>query len=267
MQIDLGLAGKVAIVTGGSAGIGRACATELAREGVRVAITGRNLDRLKQAAEEITRETGSEVLPVQGDMSVDVDIKRCVQTAADHFGPIDILINNAASFASTQSVQLSKEAWEGHFNVKVMGYLRMMRETIPHMLRGGQGGRIVNIAGIAARQSFGGGETAGGTNAAVVNLSKGVAEQFANQHILVNAIHPGATRTERHQMNLRSRSEAQHVSLDEAERATIADIPIGRMIEPQEVAYLAVFLCSNQANATTGTAMAADGGQSRAVSY
>ena len=267
MNIDLGLAGNVAIVTGGSAGIGRACATELAREGVKVAITGRDLDRLKQAAEEITRTTGSEVLPIQADMNVEADIKRSVQTAADHFGRVDILVNNAASFPSTQSVQLSKEAWEGHFNVKVMGYLRMMREVVPHMLRGGRGGRIVNIAGIAARQSFGGGETAGGVNASVVNMTKGVAEQYQNQHILVNAIHPGATRTERHQLNLQSRSEAQHISLEDAERATVAEIPIGRMIEPEDVAYLAVFLCSNQANATTGGAIAVDGGQTRAVSY
>lgn len=267
MDLNLGLRGKVAIVTGGSRGIGRACATELAREGVKVAIIGRGLDELRKAADEITKTTGSEVLPIQGDMSVEADIKRCVQTAADHFGRIDILVNNAANFPATQSVQLSKEAWEGHFNVKVMGYLRMMREVVPHMVRGRNGGRIVNIAGIAARQSFSGGETAGGVNASVVNLTKGVAEQYQKHHILVNAIHPGATRTERHQMNLQSRSEAQHISLAEAERATVADIPIGRMIEPEDVAYLAVFLCSNQANATTGGAMAVDGGQTRAVSY
>jgi NAD(P)-dependent dehydrogenase (short-subunit alcohol dehydrogenase family) len=143
----------------------------------------------------------------------------------------------------------------------------MMRAVVPHMVRQGNGGRIVNIAGIAARQSFGGGETAGGVNAAVVNLTKGVAEQFQRHRILVNAIHPGATRTERHQMNLQSKSAAEGISLEEAERATVADIPLGRMIEPEEVAYLAVFLCSNQANATTGGAMAVDGGQTRAVSY
>ncbi len=267
MDIEMGLKGKVAIVTGGSRGIGKASALELAREGVKVAMCARGLPALQEAASEIQRETGTEVLPVRADVTVYDDIKNLVKTTADRFGKIDILVNSAVNFPVGTDHMLSEEAWANHINVKVMAYIRSMREVIPHMVKQGTGGRIVNIAGLGVRQAIGTEATSGATSAAVVNITKAVADAHAKDNILVNAIHPGPTRTQRHQMNMNYRSQTEKISLQEAERRTVATIPIGRIIEPEEVAYLVVFLCSSMARTVTGQTIAVDGGTARGVFY
>ena len=265
--MDLGIAGKNALITGGSRGIGRATAWALAREGVNVAICARQLDRLQEVANEIRTATGVQVLAVQADMSVPEDIAGLVARVQRDLGRIDILVNNGVSFSVGK---LMDEDWLHHFNVKVHGYRRAMEAVIPGMQAVGWG-RIINVAGVAARQSgFGGainGNTAGATNAAIANISKGIADAVAKFGITVNVVHPGATDTDRHQINIRRAQEVQGVSLEEAERNTVAGIPLGRMIQPEEVANMIAFYASDCAAAITGQAIAVDGGSVRGITY
>jgi len=263
--MELGLRDKAVLITGGSQGIGRACAIAFAREGARVAICARGIDALEQTAGEI-RALGTEVMAETADVSVVADIDRFVAAAAQRFGGLDVLVNNAVSFAVGGFGELPDEAWQHHFNVKLMGYVRGTRAALPHLRRSGRG-RIVNVAGIAARHVSGPGMTAGAVNAAIVNFSKALADQVAADGILVNAVHPGATRTHRHEIILDRLMQDHAIDREEAERRSVANIPIGRVIEPQDVASLIVFLASEPAAAITGQTIAVDGGAARGVFY
>src|SRR5437867_355574 len=144
--MDLGINGKVAIVTGGSQGIGKAMATHMAAEGVRTVIGARALQNLQRAAAEIESKTKAQVLPVQADVA-DLDaVKKLVASTVDTFGGVDILVNNAAGSGSGPLLELTDEDWLHHLNVKLVGYVRCAREVIPHMKKQ-RWGRIVNIGG------------------------------------------------------------------------------------------------------------------------
>ncbi|MBI2166297.1 MAG: SDR family oxidoreductase [Chloroflexi bacterium] len=264
--MDLGLRDRVAIVTGGSKGIGRAIAFGLAREGARVAICARGAEALEATVEEVQKATDAQVLSVQADMGRLEDIRRLVSTTVQHFGSLDILVNNAVSFPIGTFAELPDEAWQHHLNVKLLGYVRCARESVPHMQQH-RWGRIVNIAGSAARQSGMIGMTAGPINAAVVNFTKALSDQVASYNITVNAIHPGATHTDRHRMNITRRARELNISLEEAEHQTIQGIPIGRLIEPEDIANMVLFLASEKASAITGQAIGVDGGAMRGVFY
>ena len=265
--MDLGIAGKNALITGGSRGIGRATAWALAREGVNVAICARQLDRLEEVANEIRSATGVKVVAVQADMSVKEDIAGLVAKVKAELGSIDILVNNGVSF---NVGTLTDDDWLHHFNVKVHGYRRAMEAVLPGMIEAGWG-RVINVAGLAARASIMGqainGSTAGATNSAIVNISKGVSDAVANSGVTVNVVHPGATDTDRHQINIARAQEVRGISHEEAEAATVAGIPIGRMIQPEEVAAMIAFYCSQQASAITGQTIGVDGGSVRGVTY
>ena len=150
--MELGLQGKVAIVTGGSKGIGRATALALAQEGADVAICARGVEALEEAAGEIHSRTGRRVVSVRADMTAPEDIQNLVASTITDLGGVDILVNNAVNSVAAPFMELPDDAWLNHINVKVMGYVRCAREVIPHMqLRGG--GRIINIGGMAARSA------------------------------------------------------------------------------------------------------------------
>ena len=264
--MELGLTGKVALITGGSVGIGKATALALAQEGARVAICARGKEQLEQTAQEITAATGNEALPVVADMTQLSDIQRLVATTADVLGGIDILVNNAVNSVPGRFMELPDEAWVNHITVKILGYVRCAREAIPHMQRRG-GGRIINIGGMAARQVGHLTNTNGVTNASVANITKNLADQVAADHILVNCVHPGATRTPRQTRILERRAQDMGASVEAAEQATVSSIPIGRMIESEDIASLILFLVSAQASAITGQVIAVDGGAGRGMFY
>ena len=263
--MDLGLKDKVAIVTGGSKGIGRAVALALAREGVHISLTARGLEALNATAEDV-RKCDVRVLVLQGDMGQPEDVRRVVTNTVEEFGHIDILVNNAASFPIGSFTELPDEAWLGHFNVKFFGYMRCIREVLPHMERQAWG-RIINIAGSAARESGMVAMSSGPVNAAIVNFTKALAGQVARHNITVNSVHPGATRTDRHMMNTRRRMQDLNISFEEAEEQVIAGIPIGRLIQPEDISHLVLFLASETSSAITGQAMAVDGGAIKGVFY
>ncbi|HYY16835.1 MAG TPA: SDR family oxidoreductase [Gammaproteobacteria bacterium] len=264
--MQLGLSGKVAIITGGSMGIGKATALALAQEGAHVAICARGLEALQKAASEIQALTGGKVLPIRADMTILEDIKRLVSTTAQELGGVDILVNNAVNSVPGTFLELPDEAWLNHIHVKIMGYVRCAREAIPHMMRRG-GGRIINIGGMAARQVGHLTTSNGVTNASVANITKNLADQVAPHHILVNCIHPGTTRTPRQTILLERQARDLGVSLEHAEREAVRSIPIGRMVEPEDIADLILFLVSERAGAITGQVMAVDGGAGRGMFY
>ena len=264
--MDLGLEGKIAIVTGGSKGIGRATAMALAREGVDVSICARGVEELEDAAADIRAQTGRRALAVRADTGEPDDIKNLVATTAAELGGIDILINNAVNSTAAPFMELADEDWLNHINVKVMGYVRCARECIPHMRQRG-GGRIINIGGMAARYSNPITNSNGVTNASVSNMAKNLADQVAADGILVNCIHPGTTRTPRQDMIIERQARDAGITFAEAEARAVAGIPIGRMVEPDDIADLILFLVSHRATAITGQTIAVEGGAVRAINY
>ena len=264
--MELGLSGKISIVTGGSKGIGRTTALALAQEGSDVAICARGMEDLEAAATEIRAQTGRKVLAVRADMSDPDDIKNLVSSTVAELGGVDILINNAVNSVAAPFMELADEDWLNHINVKVMGYVRCARAAIPHMISRG-GGRIINIGGMAARSANSLTNSNGVTNSAVSNIAKNLSDQVAKDGILVNCIHPGTTRTPRMDMMLNRQARDANVSVEEAERQAVAGIPIGRMVEPEDIADLVLFLVSARASAITGQTIAVEGGAGRGIHY
>ena len=264
--MDLGLEGKIAIVTGGSKGIGRATALALAQEGVDVAICARGVEELEDAAADIRARTGRRALAVRADTGEPTDIQNLVAATVGELGGVDILINNAVNSTAAPFMELADADWLNHINVKIMGYVRCAREVIPHMRQRG-GGRIINIGGMAARYSNPLTNSNGVTNASVSNIAKNLADQVAGDGILVNCIHPGTTRTPRQAMLLERQARDANITVEQAEARAVANIPIGRMVEPEDIADLILFMVSDRAGAITGQTIAVEGGAVRAINY
>ena len=247
--MDLELDGKTAIVTGGSRGIGKAIARELAREGVDLAIAARNRETLEASASELAEETGRRFVPITVDTGDAGSVRAMAREAASALGRIDILVNCAARPGGpTEALgDVTDELFWEHMNVKVMGYLRCAREVAPYMREQGWG-RIINISGLAARGS---GSTIGSMrNVAVAAMTKNLADELGPDGINVTVVHPGATRTKR-------------TPSDAADPVN----SVRRLIDAREIAYVVTFLASPKSIAITGDAIAAGGGVGRAIHY
>ncbi len=262
--MDLGLNGKVGLVTGGSKGIGKAIARGLAREGAKVAICARNKAPLEQAAQEIARETGSEVLPVPGDLTQPEDVQRIVDTTARHFGRIDILVNNAGAAPGGEILTLTDEDWQLALQLKFMGYVRCTKAVLPHMLKQG-GGRIVNIVGNDGVKPMGIELSPSAANAADLAMTVALAEQYGRHNICVNAINPGPVATERWGQLISGIAQMRGISVEEAQRRAERSIPLGRICTPEEVTNVAVFVASERASFMNGALITLDGGQRKAL--
>jgi NAD(P)-dependent dehydrogenase (short-subunit alcohol dehydrogenase family) len=266
--VDLKLAGKTAIVTGGSRGIGKAVARELSSEGVRVAIVAREAAALEAAATEIAAETGAQVTAIAADTGSDSSVKTMVASALQVLGGIDILVNAAGQPGGQAPPPKLAEiddtvAWPD-LNVKVLGYLRCIREVAPYMAGRG-GGRIVNISGLAARST---GSTVGSMrNVAVAALTKNVADELAADHITAVVVHPGTTRTERTPSVIEALSKRRGITPEEVIAQMNSANLLGRLVDVQEVAWVVTFLCSPRAVAINGDAIAVGGGIRGAIHY
>ncbi|HET8533656.1 MAG TPA: SDR family oxidoreductase [Methylomirabilota bacterium] len=272
--MDLGLRGKHAIVTGGSLGIGKAIARELAREGVDVAIVARTKDRLEAAARDLAAETGRRVIPLAADVTSRAQVDAMVAQAAAELGGLHILVNSGSppggSATATGPIEtVVDEDLLRDFDVKYVGALRCARAAIPFMKQQGWG-RIINISGTNARNA--GNLSGGARNTSLVHLTKTLAVQLGRHGITVNCIHPGITRTERTPRLLAARGAELGIAPEDVEKRDFADDSprgnaIGRMVDAAEIAYLAVFLASDKAWAVSGELVVATGGAGRSVYY
>ena len=263
--MDFGLRGRVALITGGSRGIGRAIALTLAKQGVNIAFCGRTRETLDQSAAEI-RGLGVEAWPIEADVSRLEDIQNFVRESEAAAGRIDILVNNAVTSLSAPFDEQTDENWRYHIDVKLRAYIRCAREVLPYMRARGWG-RIVNIGGMTARITAPLRVTNGIVNAGVANFTKQFSGYVAAHNITVNCVHPGATVTERMQAGFARRARDAKVSLDEIKRQSVAEIPLGRLIEPKDIAATALFFCSPLADIVTGQCIAVDGGSASSVNY
>jgi NAD(P)-dependent dehydrogenase (short-subunit alcohol dehydrogenase family) len=272
--MDTGLKGRTAIVAGGSRGIGKAIAWGLAREGVDMAITSRNLESLSRTAAEIAAETGRKVIPLVCDVTDRAAVDAMVEDAVAALGGLNILVNSASLPGGSPNAvgrieTIVDEDFLNDFDTKYMGALRCARAAIPHMKVAGWG-RIINISGGNARTP--GNLSGGARNTSLVHFTRTLALQLGRDGITVNCIHPGMTRTERTAGVLAARAEKDGVTPAEIEaRDYAAGAPrtnaLGRMVEASEVADVAVFLASSQACAMTGELLNPNGGAGNAVYY
>ena len=263
--MDLELQGRVATITGGGRGIGKAVALALADHGASVGICGRTAETLNATAEEI-RAKGVEAWPIVVDVRVLENIQAFISQVAASAGRLDIHINNAVSSVRAPMNEQTDELWRNHLDVKLMAYIRSAREVLPHMQKNGWG-RIVNIGGITARISASHRVTNGVINAGVANFTKSFADFIARDKITVNCVHPGTTVTDRMMEGFERYARDAGVSVEEMERQKAQEIPMGEFTQPEDIANAVLFFCSPMARMVTGQAIAVDGGISDAINY
>jgi NAD(P)-dependent dehydrogenase (short-subunit alcohol dehydrogenase family) len=262
--MDLGLQGRVALITGGSKGIGQASALGLAREGADIAICARGQELLERVATEMAQQTGRRVLPVVADMNREEDAQRFIQTAVQHFGRLDILVNCAGSSPGGTLKNLTEHDWMVSLNLKFMGYVRTAKVAIPYMQER-RWGRIVNVIGNDGIKPIYFELTPGAANAAGINFTLAIAEELAPYGITVNAVNPGPVDTERWWGLVQTMAREKGISEDEASLRAIRSIPIGRLCTAEEVANMVVFLASERASFVTGASISLDGAQRKAI--
>ena len=262
--MDLELTGKTALVTGGSKGIGKAVARTLAREGVRVVICARDVTSLAAAAKEIGTGARGEVVPIAADLSRADEVQRVAEDTAGRLGRIDILVNNAGAIRGGDFMKIPDEQWMGDWSLKLLGYIRMARAVIPQMQAQG-GGRICNVVGAAARNPQATYLPGGAANAALINFTKGLADLGAPSRILVTAVSPAATRTERWDTLMAQQAAAAGKSVETFQADQEKTYPLGRIATPDDIADLVTFLVSARASFITGVCVTVDGGATRGV--
>jgi NAD(P)-dependent dehydrogenase (short-subunit alcohol dehydrogenase family) len=266
--MDLELRGKRAIVTGGGAGIGRAIATELSREGAEVAITGRRPQVLREAAALIKAETGKAVLPVAADTGSDESVRAMVSEVILSFAGVDILANvaseNPAQPGGPGYVHATDEQFLRQLNVKVLGYLRTTRAVAPYLVEQ-RWGRIINVSGIGVRRT--GPVINSVRNAGVTALSKSLADELGPYGINVTVLYPGHTLSDSFEGRLAA--EAAERGMDLADYLATIDTgtAIGRFVQPEEIGWVAAFLASPKSITISGDVITVGGGFLGATYY
>jgi 3-oxoacyl-[acyl-carrier protein] reductase len=254
--MDLGLEGKVCVVTGASRGIGLATAKRLCAEGARVLFVARSADAVQRAAD----GCGGEWIAV--DVTAPDAADRVVATCAEQMGGIDVLVNNAGTSFARPLGDLTDDDWQGQWNLHVMAPMRLMRCAAPRMAKAG-GGRIVNVTSSSGKRPSLTNAAYSVSKAAQLSLSRVFADTYAKDNVLVNAVAPGPVSSELWTGDgglADQAAEAKGISREEALDAQAEKVPIGRFAEPDEIADVIAFLCSERSSTVTGAAWSADGG-------
>jgi 3-oxoacyl-[acyl-carrier protein] reductase len=244
--------------------MGRATALGFSREGAMVGICARGEAALNEAAEMIRRESGGEVMTMVADMSKAVDIKRFVNDSAQHFGRLDIIVNNAGGPPPGEFMKFTDEDWDNAFRLSFMSTMRMTRESVPHMRKVG-GGRVINITSYSVKEPIAGLVLSNAIRSGVIGMAKTLSRELAKDNILINNICPGRIDTERAQKLNKARAERLKRSVEEINREMAAEVPLGRYGTAEEAADLIVFLGSERASYITGTTIQIDGGLVRGI--
>jgi len=243
---NLSLEGQVAIITGGGTGIGRGIALEFAKAGADVVVASRRLAVLEKIGREVTA-LGKRSLAVQTDISRKTDVDNLVQKVMDEFGVIDILVNNAGVDGKFTLLETPEDEWDRVIDTNLKGYYLCCQAVGKRMVERKKG----NIINIASEAAFRGGSSYNISKAGVVNLTRGLARELASYNIRVNAIAPGWVRTE-----MSKAMQNDPVAYKEA----LAEIPLGRIAEPSDIASVALFLASDASRHITGDTILVDGG-------
>jgi 3-oxoacyl-[acyl-carrier protein] reductase len=265
--MEMGLTDKVAIITGGSEGIGKAAAQRMAEEGARVVIVARRPEVLEEAAQDIRTATEGVVLPLAADVSDPASAELVVNTALENFGRLDILVNNAGISMAKPFEEVSDSDWEYDFDLKVWGAVRLIRRAIPEMRKVG-GGRIINVTNLGGRTPGPSSMPTSISRATGIAITKGLSKDLAPDNILVNTVCIGIVKSGQHTRRYdRLKESNPGLTLDEfyAETARARGVPLGRIAETEEAGDVIAFLASERASYLTGIAINIDGGTSPVV--
>jgi 3-oxoacyl-[acyl-carrier protein] reductase len=262
--MDLGIAGRVALVAGSSSGLGLAIAAALAEEGCRVVVNGRDEGRLAQAARHVARHATADVEGFTADVSVPAEAERLVDRVRHRFGGVDILVCNAGGPPAAAFDDIAVDTWRAALDLNLLSAVHLCRAAVP-LMRKRQWGRIVCLTSVAAKQPLEGLMLSSTARAGVLGFAKCLADEVAADAITVNTVCPGYMLTRRTEELLEQRARRADRSPAEVEKNMVHDIPLGRLGEPAELAAAVAFLASARASYITGVVLQVDGGFIRSI--
>lgn len=252
--MDLNLKDKTVVITGGSKGIGLACAQGFLVEGARVGITSRSAANLDNA-----RQRLGAVVAISADLTDATAAAQMVERMERELGPIDILVNSAGAARRTPAEELTPDAWHAGMDAKYFTYIHVIDPVIKRMAARGRG-VIVNVIGIGGKVGSPIHVPGGAANAALMLATAGLAAAYARRGVRVVGVNPGVTNTERVSGRMEADAKTSGVSVEEALKRAEAAMPLGRMAQPEEIANMVVFLASDKASYMTGANISMDGG-------
>ena len=257
--MDLRLKDKRALVTGSSRGLGYAAALALAKEGCKVAINGRDEAKIKGIAEKVTKETGTQVIGLAGDVSLPDVPEKLIQQTAEAFGGLDILVTNTGGPTPGSIDALDEAAWQKGIDLCLMAHVRLIKSALPY-LRKSDAASILTVTSLSVKQPIANLLISNSVRSATIGLTKSLALELGKDGIRVNSILPGWTETERVTELMNARATANNSTVEEEAKRQAAESPFGRMAQPKEFANAAVFLVSPAASYITGVMLSVDGG-------
>lgn len=263
--MNLGLQGKIAVITGGSEGIGKAAARSLAGEGAGVVICARRVDVLEQAAAEIRAATGGKVLAIPTDVTKPEQVRALMEQTVAVFGRIDILVNNAGTSSAHPFENASPEIWQTDLDLKLFGAIHCTQAVLPY-LRAQGGGRIINLTTPGGKAAGARSVPTSVSRAAGIALTKALSQEYAAENILVNTVCVGLIKSGQHERRFaQAQAENPDLTLEEFYGAMGRRVPLGRVGEAEEVGDLIAFLASERTGYITGASINVDGGSSPVV--
>lgn len=264
--MDLLLEGKSVIVTGASQGLGKAVATEFAKEGANVLISSRSEEKLQKAVKEIRNQSNNDEIDyVVCNMQDEGEIESLIQKTVEKNNTVDILVNNAGGPPAGDFMEMDDEDWYNAFEQNLLSVVRASKRVIPYMKASNDGGRIVNITSSSIKQSIDQLILSNTMRPGVLGLTKSLAAEFAKDHILVNTVGPGKIATDRLTNLMNSKVESSGMTMEQIQEKEVEQIPMGRLGEPEEFAKAVVFLGSFANTYITGQSLIVDGASVKAL--